>query len=672
MKAKLDLVGQAFGAAASIWQSALSQLEKGGDFWSQMGQAGDTATAKLNIMRNATDDLIKSTELLRSANVLTSNNINMTTEEMEALGRAAVFQARATGQSADSLLRMFTDAISSGRVSALNKFGFQLETTGDLADKQTRVIDALTSKYKDMEVQAGDTAEAMAKTKNSLEVENLLATKNADWLGQWYARRKKEIKESAFATDSLIGRFKQQRDLLADQSRILKAAKDLTIERNGLEHRYSLLAALDQDNLDNRLRKLGELNNNQAKIVKKMADAALVQKALILNRKKAGVSTDKQVARLKEINAELTEEKRRLKEIQAQQKNINDEIAAAEAAIKGRFNAFLDGINAQRKAAEQAAKARQRAAQAAWKAEQAAKKVYEDQLKILNKRAEIYEEEGQAIPAIIAVEKQRLESILGMSKLERERFMLYEKAEKQNVDATRSAAEAKQKAIDDEYAAKKAQWDNEIAVTKEIEEMEKKIAEERKAAAEKVAEAEKQVIEARKKKIKGYLDSAPYKAFESAAVGAMTNVSKAIFMTDAELEKSGKTRSQILEKQLFEWLRSTGSQLIGDGTKNILMGGAKALFGDPTGLAIAGIGAAELGAGIAMGGIGSYGLSGMDSGDSGAATGTAAAASTTPTSAAEAVTNITYNISNSAVAGSLDPLIGTLDQARQQKQERGA
>jgi len=57
---------------------------------------------------------------------------------------------------------------------------------------------------------------------------------------------------------------------------------------------------------------------------------------------------------------------------------------------------------------------------------------------------------------------------------------------------------------------------------------------------------------------------------------------------------------------IAQFLRETGTQLIADGTKNILIGTGRTLFGDPTGAAMVGLGGVELASGFAMGGVGAF------------------------------------------------------------------
>lgn len=696
----LELMKKGFSGVASAVTGLTGLIKEQGDFFSQVGALGKDGMQQLTVMRTATDDMIKSTELLRSLNVLTRNNVEMSVESMELLGTASVQLARQTGQSGESIMRMLTDALSSGRVSSLNKFGLQMETTGTLAEKQARILDTLSAKYKGISVTATDANEVFAKSNNALQV-SLMET--AQKYEKWYVKFNGFVAQGIQGLAALGGgQTRAQRD----EERYLSTMESFN---DALSERRNIVKVM--------IRTGGSNLEVQQKLLATYKKEAVALKAEIAAAKERGDSFDREIGLLDIVNKQYAKRLQIVRKLRKEETNWLAVKAAADKKIAENIKALgmiVDKHNAKLKKDRET---RIKSSRSWAKAEEGRKRAYREQLALLELREEIYEEEDKRAPAQIARDKSRLESILGMSRVERERFLRYEKAEEANkahTEATTQALKEKtaqwtaqyEQAIqaEEEYENKRKAWQQERFNSLQQEALAKKKLQEqakfqyvgaagefsgqiraaeldlqRQKAAEDeagISRAEKRInllkteanrLGALKTNYAGFFTAA------NEAKGMIQSVSKsaleAAFMETSKLKELGKSRVQfvkeataaLLKTKAIEW----GAKAVGsaaEGTIALVTPGAQGLAG---GFFKA---AAMYTAAAAAAGLASKGLS------KGASKGGAGAGATTQAPTAMGTestgTSIVINISES-VMGDPDAVAGKIQSMIADGQNRG-
>jgi len=713
MKSKMDMFATGARALIGIMGSLNDIVKRSGDFYSQVGALGKGAMEKLRVMRTATGDMIKSTELLRSLNVLNRSEIQMSVQQMEAVGKASVELGRATGQGADSIMKMMTDALSSGRVSSLNKFGLNLETTGTIAEKQSRILDKLTKKYGHLTIAVGDASEANVAMKNSLEV-TLMES------GQNY--QKLSTKITGFVSKGLSGLA----ILGGGQTR---AARD--------EERYMRTVDMANKAISSRMRIIRKINKAQVKsssmyksLLQTYSQEAIALKAAIILAKDRGDTYDEEEKRLKVINKRYARRNILLQNALRLEREIKEEQDKRWDGYIKKFNAGVAAMGKYSRRIKKEKDARKAAGAAIWQTEQGILKGYRDQLKFLELRSDIYEKNGKAIPDIIEDEKFHLEIILAMSKTQREQFLFREKAEKENADlnkklaqedknrlsaaqqeaqsihqqwqkqeAEKAKAKAKAKALSDKNKAKKKEQErksNELFKSNlrdqmKAEELKFRYFKEGTNEEQKIALRMKELelgialknndknrAEALRQQISAIREIAnaaglanekikqlgePYKQLGEIA---RTNLSA---MTKAMFRKSGKSMGRILEESIYNTLRSYGQTNVIKGLSAVADGLVKTIYGNPQGPALMAAGGKQAALGFAMGAAGMYGLSSM-----GPESEKAAPVASTSTAGAVGgggqTININNNYSNNMMLSDPDALIDNVDYLRQDRDQR--
>ena len=214
-KGKLSLIAlnqgvQLFGTALrginSVMASVNTLMDQQGMWYSQLGESGPEAAAALAAVNSEVDHMVGSMALLRARNTLVKGDLGLLESQYHAVAKAAVVMSRKTTDSSDVILKKLTQAINTGAVSGLQKYGIQLEVTGTMEEKQQRIIKALSERYGDLKVSVGDAGEEMAKTANKSKE---LAMRSAKQL-EHYSMKWSRFKASALETgaqwaDELFG-----------------------------------------------------------------------------------------------------------------------------------------------------------------------------------------------------------------------------------------------------------------------------------------------------------------------------------------------------------------------------------------------------------------------------------------------------------------------------------
>lgn len=115
-----------------------------------------------------TKGLIDTMTSYQQANKLTQAGVQVTAEQMAALGKAAVRLAKDTGQDATQAFVRLTDSVAKGSSRALKEYGIDLENTEDLTLAQIEAVDKLTGKYKDQSVEIETLAEKTFSFQNTI------------------------------------------------------------------------------------------------------------------------------------------------------------------------------------------------------------------------------------------------------------------------------------------------------------------------------------------------------------------------------------------------------------------------------------------------------------------------------------------------------------------------
>ena len=707
-----ELFSKGLDFVINQFEGMMNVLKESGDFFSQYSQAGDAAAAKLEVLRQASDDMIASTELLRTANVLSNNGMNVSIKTMENMAKAAVELARQTGGSSDAMLKMLTNALGSARISSLNKFGFNLKTTGTEAEKQERIIKALSDRYSELTIKAGDVAEVSAKMKNALKTETMFKVKEYDSLAQKIERIKKGVKD--ITTNTLLGKLgakswamqlieldNASRKFTSNIIQGIKTVSDMQVNLNTLQNMGNL-------SLGARQTMVNEIAEKQKENVKTINNA-IINETVLLGKLTEGTKQYKaSKAKLDELNIELANQKGIMKEIARIQKDLNDDWQRAADNLRNRFNSFLDSFNANLKASQAAAKKRREAAKRAWEQEQSILNGYKKQLKAQDS---LIQKLGVRATIEDKIKRQELEFLSRASKKERERFLENQKNVKTLSDRRKEDFDAQSRHVEKIGGGKKKLSDAErIALEKRNQKEREYIALVDQAV--KMQEAHKDAIAAAQvkamdmtatQKIQLDITKAKKELQTAMAMGnagetarikeniaalqaqkfavneslgafkAMSgNIVKGLTMESAELKKLGKSRTDFIMDTLKATLKAKGIEYAIKSLGALAEGTAAVFFNPPAAAALfkaAGLyAAAAAAAGTASMAIGSSGTS--------AATQTSPSASASSGETTDTTTGgsktININISRGTIFGNTDMAARQIKRALADAESRGA
>lgn len=247
-----ELLGKGFNGLVSALDGIEQMAINASKMRVQMNQLGRDGVAQLMNMRRATDDLIEADQLMRARFALTRNGLKLTEEQFGNVLKAAVKFSRAGGEEVGIVLDRLAKGITGGTVSAVNDFGFALDESGTIADRQKRILEALGAKYKDVEISAKGAAEEATRSANAHKanmamftderVKNIakgwrsmkdgakeLAVSILTWstAGDRQIRIMKEMRQSAMEVASEILQLRTQYVLTQD---LLKSLRKGTIE----------------------------------------------------------------------------------------------------------------------------------------------------------------------------------------------------------------------------------------------------------------------------------------------------------------------------------------------------------------------------------------------------------------------------------------------------------
>lgn len=384
----VELVSRGMTEVASVLTGLNDIVLRSADFFSQMGHAGDGARAKLDLMRHASGDMIKSTSILTTINTLQRNGLELTTEVLESLAKASVTQGRAMNKSTESIMTMFTNAITTGRISTINKMGFNLDELGTIAEKQERIIGALTDRYKDLSVAAGDASEQASAATNRFETTMMLEAKKYEAMSEHWTYIKEFWKESALSIVTLTTKAERLHTHLLNMSvdyalSLGKATRHHT-DMVYLQSQYNDMLYHGTGTHDKQLIQLKRIEDAQRRTVKETQAALDNARVIYLEKKKAGKEYFKELDTVTKIKIQLREHTALLKIKIAQTKAISDNMAEAQTRLKAQFFTFLDGVSKSAKTARKLAEDRAKANETAIKNEQQIRSGYREQRKELD------------------------------------------------------------------------------------------------------------------------------------------------------------------------------------------------------------------------------------------------------------------------------------------------
>ena len=188
-------IGIAAGAVTAISGALLALGARGADvgdvrdhFKQLTTSIGESADAMLGRLRDATLNTISDFELMKGANLVLSNELKLTADDMGVLGDAAGVLADRVGGDTAEAYRIFTEAVSSGKDAQLRQLGLTIDTEAALKsygdsigktvqqlseqEKKQATANAIVEKSRDVVSKAGkaqaDFGDSIAQSKAKL------------------------------------------------------------------------------------------------------------------------------------------------------------------------------------------------------------------------------------------------------------------------------------------------------------------------------------------------------------------------------------------------------------------------------------------------------------------------------------------------------------------------
>lgn len=122
----------------------------------------------MRLFNQETAGLIDTMASLKQANALTAAGIEVTAEQMSALGRFSAEYAQKTGKDITATFEQVTNAVIKGSERALLPFGIQLEETTDKTKAQAEALNKLIKEAEGVTVSAEDLNEKVYAFKNTI------------------------------------------------------------------------------------------------------------------------------------------------------------------------------------------------------------------------------------------------------------------------------------------------------------------------------------------------------------------------------------------------------------------------------------------------------------------------------------------------------------------------
>jgi hypothetical protein len=160
--AKFAAVGAAIFLVGKKMLASVKEAEK-------FAQVVRNTTIEMDKFNRGTKGLIDTMASYQGANRLTAAGMNVTEDQMEAIGKAAISLAKATGQDATAAFERLASGIAKGSTRALKELGIDLDNTEDLVLAQAEALEKVTAKFKDYDVQVETLQERLFAFRNDLD-----------------------------------------------------------------------------------------------------------------------------------------------------------------------------------------------------------------------------------------------------------------------------------------------------------------------------------------------------------------------------------------------------------------------------------------------------------------------------------------------------------------------
>lgn len=112
--------------------------------------------------------LVDTTNLMTQRNALHAAGLKVTAEEFEKLTKFAAAQAQVMGKDVDPAFTQFFASLTSGRTTALKKFGLELKETSTVSKTFAAVMEQVTERVDEMHVEVRDPKDAWFAFKNNV------------------------------------------------------------------------------------------------------------------------------------------------------------------------------------------------------------------------------------------------------------------------------------------------------------------------------------------------------------------------------------------------------------------------------------------------------------------------------------------------------------------------
>lgn len=163
MTKSMALGNIAANAAMAVFgnlRQAIGDVVSGGMQWEDVVRGNE---ASVKAMVAATGGMVDAVTAGRAAIQLTSGDLKLNQEQLEAAAKAALEYSRINGGTVREGFEAVTQAIRTGSGKALSQFGIALDVTGDKATKMSTVLSELVTRFRDVDTAAQDNDERMQK-----------------------------------------------------------------------------------------------------------------------------------------------------------------------------------------------------------------------------------------------------------------------------------------------------------------------------------------------------------------------------------------------------------------------------------------------------------------------------------------------------------------------------
>ena len=151
LESAIDLLGKMVGKIVDV----VKEAEK-------FAQVHSKLTTDITKADEATKGLIDTMALMRNANILSSSGLQVTSDQFAAINKLAVQYAQATGTDATEASNRLTNALAKGSTEAFRDFGIDVRNATSMIELQTKALDGIVDKAKDLDVNVETAGEAVA------------------------------------------------------------------------------------------------------------------------------------------------------------------------------------------------------------------------------------------------------------------------------------------------------------------------------------------------------------------------------------------------------------------------------------------------------------------------------------------------------------------------------